>query len=467
MNTFIHAPILMIFSTLCLSVLTLLFAENKRMKNLSKVIFSINVALCVVLCAVTMLTVVKSGAIKYSIGSFSGGAGISLLADFNSSLMVTIITISFVICSFGCIATKISNYVLGFVGLAFAGLCGMCLTNDFFNFYVFLELSSISIYTLISANHYNRAACKVAFDYLIIGSIAGIFVLIGIMFIYSSTGHLNMRIISNIVSSNLFAENKNTILISKAGYAFIVIGLILKAGLYPFHGWVTKAYINSAPSVAGFLAGCVGKVALFNIYKVNQVLLINDDIIHFAELFAKIINIACVCGIVIISFNIVNAKYLRKEISLSSVMQSSFTLLCIFSFNSTMFNAAMWQMLAHTISIGTIFTSIELSSFWERGGKTIYETKKQTSTEVLHYECTNFHRRIHFGNPLVKLIFIMLFLNIAGYPITIGFFAKLSMMSTAILLQEFALFAAIAASAIFSMVYIWKIIERKMFFDNN
>ena len=65
--------------------------------------------------------------------------------------------------------------------------CIGCLGGDAFNLFVFLEISSLSSYALISMGR-DRRALNAAFQYLVMGSIGATFILIGIGFLYMMTG---------------------------------------------------------------------------------------------------------------------------------------------------------------------------------------------------------------------------------------------------------------------------------------
>ena len=73
--------------------------------------------------------------------------------------------------------------------LCFTGLCGIAATGDAFNLFVFLEISSLSTYALISLGR-DRRSLTAAFQYLIMGTIGGTFVLIGVGLLYVVTGTL-------------------------------------------------------------------------------------------------------------------------------------------------------------------------------------------------------------------------------------------------------------------------------------
>ena len=75
--------------------------------------------------------------------------------------------------------------------LCLTGLLGITITGDAFNLFVFLEISSLSSYVLISLGC-DRRALAAAFRYLIMGTIGATFYVIGVGMLYMMTGTLNM-----------------------------------------------------------------------------------------------------------------------------------------------------------------------------------------------------------------------------------------------------------------------------------
>ena len=63
--------------------------------------------------------------------------------------------------------------------LCLTGLLGIVITGDMFNVFVFLEISSLSAYALISLGK-SRRALTASFQYLVMGTIGATFILIGI-----------------------------------------------------------------------------------------------------------------------------------------------------------------------------------------------------------------------------------------------------------------------------------------------
>ena len=119
--------------------------------------------------------------------------------------------------------------------LCFAGLLGITITGDAFNLFVFLEISSLSSYVLISFGKDNRALTA-SFQYLIMGTIGATMLLIGIGFLYMMTGTLNM---DDLAARLPEVMDTNTV---RAAFAFIVVGLSIKLALFPLHIWLPNAY---------------------------------------------------------------------------------------------------------------------------------------------------------------------------------------------------------------------------------
>ena len=80
------------------------------------------------------------------------------------------------------------------------GFSGIVLTNDIFNLFVFLEISSLASYFLISQGNY-KASSLAAIQYLFIGSIGAVFILFAIGILYVNTGTLNMTDLSNKIGN--------------------------------------------------------------------------------------------------------------------------------------------------------------------------------------------------------------------------------------------------------------------------
>ncbi len=134
--------------------------------------------------------------------------------------------------------------------LVHAGLLGAFISRDLFNFYIFMEIASVSAFALVGFSG-RKDALKAAYKYLMLSLLASYFFVFSIGIIYLKTGYLNLELISQ---SPLSPE-------VEAAVAVAFTSLLLKAGIFPLHLWLPRCPCQrslssfSAPIGGG---GCQG-----------------------------------------------------------------------------------------------------------------------------------------------------------------------------------------------------------------
>ncbi|HEC81487.1 MAG TPA: NADH:ubiquinone oxidoreductase [Thermoplasmatales archaeon] len=120
------------------------------------------------------------------------------------------------------------------------GMIGMELTGDMFNFFVFLEITSIASCALIAFWIDRGESLEAAFKYIVISSIGALFVLMAIGFLYGQYDALNIA---------MLAKNLQFTFIDKIALVLLLAALAMKAGIAPMHMWLPDAYGEAPPSV--------------------------------------------------------------------------------------------------------------------------------------------------------------------------------------------------------------------------
>jgi len=129
--------------------------------------------------------------IRYALGGWAAPTGIEYYIDrINSSLLLLISLISLFTLFYALPTVKKEiaepRHYLFYAGwlMCLTGLLGIVITGDAFNVFVFLEISSLSMYMLIALGSDRQKALMAAFRYLIMGSIGASFILLGIPYRY-------------------------------------------------------------------------------------------------------------------------------------------------------------------------------------------------------------------------------------------------------------------------------------------
>ncbi len=139
------------------------------------------------------------------------------------------------------------------------GMLGMVLTGDLFNFFVFLEITSIASAALIAFWNHKKNSIQAAFKYIVISSIGALMVLFAVALFYGQYNALNMAVIANNISLGL---------LDKIAFALLISALALKAAIAPMHMWLSDAY-SGAPSSATVVIVGTTLASLYAIFRVT------------------------------------------------------------------------------------------------------------------------------------------------------------------------------------------------------
>jgi len=143
--------------------------------------------------------------------------------------------------------------------LAAAGT-GLALSGDLFNIYVFYELVAVASYGLIASKS-TPAAMAATLRYLVISAFGAALILAGIALVYQATGTLNLAQLAQLAPAKL--DNLQGL----SAFVFILIGVGVKAELFPVNTWVPEVYATAPVRVSALLAGVISKLALLVVVK--------------------------------------------------------------------------------------------------------------------------------------------------------------------------------------------------------
>ena len=217
--------ILLVVVPLMIAPITALFKSH----TISWILTAIVSFTSLILSFIILFDVIDGSHVIYELGGWRPPWGIEYKIDSLNAFIALIVS------AIACLSTIFAwqsvpkeinenNYGLFYAALQLCllGLLGIALTGDIFNLFVFLEISSLSSYALISMGR-SRKALTAAFSYLILGTIGATFFLIGVGFLYAASGSLNIADIATRFST--FADMQ----LVMTGFIFILLGLGLKS----------------------------------------------------------------------------------------------------------------------------------------------------------------------------------------------------------------------------------------------
>ena len=256
----------------------LILVVEKKMKNSSDALALVASFSLVVLSYIIAAAVMTNKILVCKVGNWMPPVGISLVVDSLSAfILATVNTVAFLVAVYSVDYMKRYTDTWKFYALfllMLVGINGVLIAGDIFNLYVFLEIAAIAAYFLVAFG-IESESLEAAFKYAVMGSVASIFILLGIAFLYSYTSTLNMADMANILAA------KGPSKIIQFVSVLFLMGFGLKAALVPFHGWLPDAHPSAPAPISAMLSGVLIKVLgiyalsriFFNVLGVNNTIL--------------------------------------------------------------------------------------------------------------------------------------------------------------------------------------------------
>jgi len=399
--------------------------------------------LCAVLAAMQLWSVLYEGTISYELGGWAPPWGIEYRIDAVNAFVALIVSVIAAITlpyALHSVEREISkeNIPLFYCALllCLAGLLGITQTGDIFNVFVFLEISSLSSYALISLGK-NRQALTAAYQYLIMGTVGATFYLIGVGLIYSQTGSLNMQDMANILPNVQHLRTVDT------GFAFIMIGVALKLALFPLHLWLPNAYTYAPSVVTIFLAATATKVAVYLMLRV--IYTVFPEGFALASPAEELLIVAGMAGILIASVYAIYQVDVKRLLAYSSVAQIGYMALGIGLASATSITAALIHLFNHALMKGALFMAI---------GAIIYRIGACRMDEI---------HGLGKAMPWTFGAIIIGGLSLVGVPGTAGFVSKWYLVVAALEQEAWIAVAVILIGSLLAVVYVGKLIEALYF----
>jgi multicomponent Na+:H+ antiporter subunit D len=316
--------------------------------------------------------------------------------------------------------------------LCLTGLLGIAQTGDIFNLFVFLEISSLSSYALISLGK-KRQALTAAYQYLIMGTIGATFFIIGVGLLYAMTGTLNMADLAQRLPELYDHRTMHT------AFAFIMVGFALKLALFPLHVWLPNAYTYAPTVVTIFLAATATKVAVY--VMLRMVFTVFSFTFIESTPADELFLLLCVMGILGMSFYAIYQKDSKRLLAYSSVAQIGYMMLGIGLGSVLGATATLVHLFNHALMKGALFMAI---------GALVYRVG---SSRLEHFS------GLGKQMPWTFAAIVIGGLSLIGVPGTAGFISKWYLVLAAIEQQNWLIVGVILIGSLLAVIYVWKIVE--------
>jgi len=222
-----------------------------------------------------------------------------------------------------------------------AGMNGVVMVKDVFSLYVFLEITAVASFILISLFR-EMGGLEAAFKYLLLSAVATVLMLSSVALLLLLSGDTSF---AGINAAIITSPHSHLIMLA---IGLFICGLFIKGGLMPFHGWLPDAYSASPAPVSILLAGIVTKTAgVYSLIRIMTLVFVFDDPVKYVLMFVGAVSI--VFG----ALAALGQSDLKRMLAYSSISQVGYiiiglgcgTVLGIFGAVFHLFNHAVFKSL--------------------------------------------------------------------------------------------------------------------------
>lgn len=286
------------------------------------------------------------------------------------------------------------------------GMMVFCAANDLLTMFIALEVLSLPLYLMCGlAKRRRLLSQEAAVKYFLLGAFASAFFLYGLALLYGYAGSVRLADIAEATSTS---DRSETLLF--AGIGLLVVGLLFKASVGPFHTWTPDVYQGAPTAVTGFMAACTKVAAFGAILRVLQVALQASSWEWRGVMWAVAI-VSMVIGVVLG----LTQNDIKRMIAYSSIAHAGFLLIGSISLTERGLSGTMFYLLAYGFTTVAVFGVISL-----------VRTAEGEATHLSDW--AGLAKR----SPVLAAVFTFLLFALAGIPLTSGFIGKFVVFEAAL-----------------------------------
>ncbi|XVV03387.1 NADH-quinone oxidoreductase subunit NuoN [Actinosynnema sp. CA-248983] len=289
---------------------------------------------------------------------------------------------------------------------ALGGMMVFVAANDLLTMFIALEVLSLPLYLMCGLARRRRLLSQeAAVKYFLLGAFASAFFLYGVALLYGYAGSVKL---ADIAAATSGTDRSDTLLY--AGFGLLVVGLLFKASVGPFHAWTPDVYQGSPTPVTAFMAACTKVAAFGGILRVLFVAFERSSWEWNGVLWA-----VAIASMVIGAVLGLTQTDVKRMIAYSSVAHAGFLLVGSISLSQEGLSGTMFYLMAYGFTTIAAFGVVSLV--------------RNADGEATHLsQWAGLAKR----SPVTAAVFTFLLLALAGIPLTSGFIGKFVVFAAAL-----------------------------------
>lgn len=283
--------------------------------------------------------------------------------------------------------------------LVYGVLQGLNFAGNMITFYLFYELMTLLSVPLV-LHHQTKEALMAGLKYLLYSVFGSSLILFGFFLLASYGNGLTFQA-AGILAGQVPGEKEALVL--SASFCMI-LGFSVKAGMFPFHGWLPTAHPEAPAPASAVLSAVIVKMGILGIIR-TVYYVVGADVLRgtWVQIIWLILALITVFMGSVLAYR---ERLLKKRLAYSTVSQAAYILFGLALMNGQALTGALLHIVCHALFKGTLFLF---------AGALIHQTGKQRVDEL---------KGIGKQMPAALWCFTLASLGLVGIPPTVGFLSK-------------------------------------------
>jgi NADH-quinone oxidoreductase subunit N len=323
---------------------------------------------------------------------------------------------------------RVQTEVFPLLLFAVAGMLIFPISNNLLLMFVALEVLSLPLYLMAGLSRRRRLQSQeAALKYFLLGAFGSAFFLYGIALLYGYANSVDLGVILDATRSS----NKSDTLLF-LGLAMLLVGLLFKAGVAPFHSWTPDVYQGSPTPVTAFMASCT-KVAAFG--AILRVLYTAFSTTAWD--WRPVVWGAAIASMAVGAIFGLTQTDIKRILAYSSIAHAGFILVGTVALSKDGISSVLFYVLTYGFST--------LAAF---GLLMVVRDADGEATQLSQW--AGMARK----SPIVAVVMTILLMSMAGIPLTAGFVGKFAVFKAAYHVAGPLVVMALVFSAIAAFYYL-------------
>jgi NADH-quinone oxidoreductase subunit N len=295
-------------------------------------------------------------------------------------------------------SNRIQTEVFPLLSFAVSGMLIFPIANNLLLMFVALEVLSLPLYLMAGLARRRRLLSQEAsLKYFLLGAFASAFFLYGLALLY---GYADSVDLSAIFQAQRTSSKSDVLLF--LGLALLLVGLLFKASVAPFHAWTADVYHGAPTPVAAFMASCT-KVAAFG--ALLRVLFVAFSGARWD--WRPIVWAVAITSMVVGAVFGITQTDVKRILAYSSIAHAGFILVAFVAVTKQSVASIMFYVLTYGFTTLAAFGLLMLV--------------RDADGEATHLsQWSGLARK----SPAVAITMTVLLMSMAGIPLTSGFIGK-------------------------------------------